>query len=527
MLPCNNTQNANIKMESMNNTIYQLDRNCRQDQNNPFPQESAECEFLSRHINQQFLLVVVAALCLCSCKKLIEIDPPINNITAANVYTTDLTAANVLTGLYIKMSRENAEFRKEGFIATLFQAGGLSADELTLFNSEYSESNFNLFFKNELTALQSPSYWGNIYADLFVANSAIEGISKSTTRSSAIKEQLLGEAKFMRAFYLFYLVNLYGDVPLVTTTDYKINSQLPRASKAAVYQQIISDLQDSQSLLTEEYKGGDALSIATERVRPNKFAATALLARAFLYQASETNDTWAQAEEEASKVIASSQYDTIALSEVFLNTSKEVIWQLQPVRGGVDGNSGEGKFFVLPAEEDFSYPAFLNNALVSSFEMNDRRKSEWVGIVNYNGTVYAYPNKYKIAQGVDEPSIEYSTIFRLAEQYLIRAEARTYLGDVAGAQADINVIRKRAGLPNTSAFDEASLLAAIAQERKVELFTEGGHRWFDLKRTGQADAVLGPIKGSTWQTTDQLYPIPSREIAKSPSLQGQQNPGYQ
>jgi hypothetical protein len=200
---------------------------------------------------------------------------------------------------------------------------------------------------------------------------------------------------------------------------------------------------------------------------------------------------------------------------------------LQPVGAGINGNSGEGKLFVLPELQDLSYPVYLSSAIVNSFESQDKRKTEWVGTVTYDGTTYCFPNKYKIAQGVDAPSTEYSTIFRLAEQYLIRAEARTHLGDFAGAQEDLNMIRHRAGLPNTSASDEASLLAAIEQERKVELFTEYGHRWFDLKRTNKADTVLSAIKGATWQSTDQLYPIPAREMAKSPSLQGHQNPGYQ
>jgi hypothetical protein len=473
------------------------------------------------------LVVCLAIVFLQGCKKLVEVDPPVNNITAANVYSTDLTAANVLTGLYIKMSRENATFQNEGYIATIFNAAGLSSDELGLFDSEYSGSNFNLYSKNELTALQSPGFWVNIYTDLFVANSAIEGISQSSDLSSGVKEQLLGEAKFMRAFYLFYLINLYGDIPLATTTDYKINRQLPRASKSTVCQQIISDLKEAQSLLSEDYKGGDAMSNVTERVRPNRYTATALLARAFLYEASEADNTWAQAEEEASKIISNSQYDTVALGEVFLNTSKEAIWQLQPVRGGINGNSGESKFFVLPEMKNFAYPVHLSNAVVQSFETNDRRRMEWIGNVTYDGTVYFYPNKYKIAQGIDAPSTEYSTIFRLAEQYLIRSEARAHQNNLTGSAEDLNVIRKRAGLPNTSATTKEDLLTAIMHERKVELFTEGGHRWFDLKRTGKADVVLKTIKGATWQSTDQLYPIPSREIAKSPSLQGQQNPGYQ
>jgi starch-binding outer membrane protein, SusD/RagB family len=484
-----------------------------------------------RHLYDLSVFLFVFGLAIIffqSCKGLIEVDPPINNITSANVYSSDLTAADVLTGLYLKMSRENATFNIEGYLSTVFNVTGLSSDELSLFDPEYSSYNYNLYAKNELTAEQAPNFWTNIYTDLFVANSAIEGISESSGLTATVKDQLLGEAKFMRAFYYFYLVNLYGDVPLASTTDYKINQQLGRTPKSAVYEQMIADLKEAQSLLYEEYKGSDAISGVSERVRPNKATAAALLARVYLYQASEENNTWAQAEAEASKVISNGLYDTVPLENVFLHTSKEAIWQLQPVSAGINGNSGEGKLFVLPQLQDmYSNPVYLGKSIVNSFESDDKRKTAWVGTVVYNGTSYSFPNKYKVAQGVDAPSTEYSTIFRLAEQYLIRAEARAHLGNFSGAQEDLNVIRKRAGLPNTTASDQTTLLAAIAQERKVELFTEGGHRWFDLKRTNTADAVLGPIKGATWQSTDQLYPIPSREIAKSPRLQGHQNPGYQ
>jgi starch-binding outer membrane protein, SusD/RagB family len=473
------------------------------------------------------LVIGLASIGISGCKKLIEVDPPVNNISSGNLYTSDATAADLLTGLYIKMSRENAEFNVEGYVATAFNVAGLSSDELSLFDAEFSGGYYNLYAKNELTTVQAPGFWKNIYLDLFIVNSAIEGISKSSSLTLAVKEQLLGEAKFMRAFYLFYLVNFYGEIPLVITTDYTLNRQLPRAAKSEIYQQMTADLKEAQLLLRDEYKAGDAISIVADRVRPNKATASALLARVYLYQASEGNNSWSEAEEEASKVIVNSAYDTVPLSAVFLNSSKEAIWQLQPVGAGVNGNTGQGKFFVLPETQNLSYPVYLSNTIVNSFESGDKRKTEWVGTVTYDGTSYSFPNKYKIGQDMDLPSTEYSTVFRLAEQYLIRAEARAHLGDVAGAQSDLNVIRTRAGLPNTAADDESSLLAAIEQERKVELFTECGHRWFDLKRTNKAHEVLSVIKGTTWQTTDQLYPIPAREIAKTPALQGHQNPGYQ
>jgi hypothetical protein len=114
----------------------------------------------------------------------------------------------------------------------------------------------------------------------------------------------------------------------------------------------------------------------------------------------------------------------------------------------------------------------------------------------------------------------------LAEQYLIRAEARAQLGNVAGAQSDINSIRTRAGLTNTLATDKNSLLLAIEQERKVELFVEQAHRWLDLIRTGRADVILAPTKGSSWVSTDSLYPIPQSQITNDPGMMGAQNPGY-
>jgi hypothetical protein len=107
---------------------------------------------------------------------------------------------------------------------------------------------------------------------------------------------------------------------------------------------------------------------------------------------------------------------------------------------------------------------------------------------------------------------------------LIRAEARTHLEDINGARQDIDIIRNRAGLGNTDAATVNGLLEAVLHERQVELFLELGHRFFDLKRMGSADAVLSPIKLG-WDATDVLLPIPESEILLNPNLLPQ-NPGY-
>ena len=167
----------------------------------------------------------------------------------------------------------------------------------------------------------------------------------------------------------------------------------------------------------------------------------------------------------------------------------------------------------------------MRDDLINAFEAGDERSTNWVGrFTDVTGTWY-YPFKYKVQDGNQAvPITEALTLLRLAEQFLIRAEARTQQGNFTGAQEDLNMIRNRAGLANTTANDQSSLLMAIEHERRVELFTESNHRWFDLKRTRRADAVLGGIK-SNWQPTDVLYPIPQSDFDKNSNLKPQ-NPGY-
>ena len=145
---------------------------------------------------------------------------------------------------------------------------------------------------------------------------------------------------------------------------------------------------------------------------------------------------------------------------------------------------------------------------------------------------FYFPYKYKAFT----PNIEGMVVFRLAELYLIRAEARAQQGMLTGnnsAVADLNTIRARAAgttvgvLPPIAVTSKEDILAAIAHERQVELFTEWGNRWFDLKRTGMADVVMSvvaPQKGATWNTDWQLLPIPQNEIIANPKLE--QNNGY-
>ena len=459
----------------------------------------------------------IIMLTFTGCKKLVEVNAPTTTISAKNVYSNDQTAIAVLTAIYAQISSKNligTDLNSVGFIT------GLSGDELTFYDG-YADDLLRSYYQNQIPADIS-AFWSIIYNEIYISNAAVEGLNSANSLSFSVKQQLLGEAKFLRAFCYFYLVNLYGDVPLILETDYIQNRVMSRTPKAQVWQQIITDLTDAKSLLSSDYLDGTLFNKTTEHVRPTKWAAAALLARSYLYIGD-----WKNAETQASSVINSDIYSLDSLSNVFLRNSNESIWQLQPVNLGA--NTEEAIIYIIPSSGlSSTTPVYLSPQLINSFEPNDQRKKNWIDTVRSSDSLYYFVYKYKIsAVTIDQEPIEYNTVLRLGEQYLIRAEARAQLNDLAGARSDLNIIRERAWLTASTLNEKSALLRSIYHERQVELFTEWGHRWLDLKRTKMVDAVMGvvtPQKGGTWNTDQQLYPIPPTDILFDGNLT--QNPGY-
>lgn len=485
------------------------------------------------------LIVFFLSIGFPSCTKLIEVDAPITSTNTSLVYATDAAATGVLTSIYSTMSEKNFV---SGGITSMPLFTGLYSDELSLFGSVTNTSSI-AYYTNNLSAsiTGSTDFWNNIYPIIFVANSALEGLTSSTTLTAAVKQQLLGEAKFIRAFCYLYLVNLYGDVPLVTTTNYKTNAILARTPVTQVYQQIFADLKGAEEQLSDSYVDGSLVAISSERTSPNRWAARALLARAYLYY-----KDYANAESYASLLINNNNlYDTASINDVFLKNSKEAIWQLQPVSTFVT-NTWDGRIFGLGSAGPNTTRniSFLSPNFTDNFEPGDLRRSQWIKTVTVGTNTYYCAYKYKVITTL-APMSEYSMILRLTEQYLIRAEAKINQNRIADGIADLNVIRNRARAATTANvanplpplatdLSKENALAAVEHERQIELFTEWGHRWFDLKRMAgridqsktRADEVLSVKKGNNWQSTDLLFPIPQTEIDKNPSLKGHQNPGY-
>jgi hypothetical protein len=452
-------------------------------------------------------LIILSAT---ACNKYVETPLPKNELVSDLVFTDDKTATAAVTGLYSEMNAFNYQFAN----VLVSYLSAMQADEMYYYTT-YAD--YDVFRENRL--LPSSTFpqrmFAAVYSYIYQTNACIEGLTAATGLTTTVKNQLLGEAYFTRSFLYFYLVNMYGDVPMITSTDYVANGTKPRAPRADIYNMIIANLQQAVQLMGNDYPTG-------LRLRPNKAAANALLARVYLY-----NQQWALAETTASLVINDSRYKLLSdLNTVFLANSEEAIWQLQPVNVSGGRNTWEGFTSTPPNATAAALFRLDTLQLIRKFEPNDLRLANWTGFRKTTaGATYYFPFKYKVRLGTVGTLTEYSMVMRTAEQYLIRAEARIQQGKLADGRDDLDAIRKRAGLEDlSSSLTQPALLLAVEQERKVELFAEWGHRWFDLKRTKRSDAVLGPIKGANWQSTDTLYPIPSDAIRTNVNLT--QNEGY-
>ena len=456
-----------------------------------------------RSLRKEYLLMFTF-ITLISCDEFVEIDLPETEIVAETVFQSDATATSALLHLYTEM--HNTSSFAGGGLNSITLLQGLSADELV----PVVNTTEIFFFNNVLPiTLEVGTTWNNAYNIIYGANAIVEALANSSQVSQKVSTLLEGEAKFIRAFTHFYLANLFGDVPYISTTDYRENATISRMSSQEVYQHIVKDLLEAKVLLNDDYPSDG-------RVRPNKGVVTAFLARVYAYMGD-----WVNAEKQATEVIGNTElYGLTNLNSVFLIESNEAIWQLFPEEGNNNGN--EGSTFIVVDAPRF---ALLNEDLINAFEIGDARRSNWVGSVTTGSDTYIFPHKYKSFD--DDPESEYSMVLRLAEQYLIRAEARAQQNKLSEAVSDLDVIRQRAELPligdTNPAISQSNLLLAIEQERRVELFTEWGHRWFDLKRTGRIDAVLSAVK-SDWEATDALLPLPQNELEINQNLS--QNPGY-
>ncbi len=406
--------------------------------------------------------------------------------------------------------------------------GDLGADKDQMDNLTYSP-----------TSLSVAEVWNGNYLGIGRCNQAVENVPKFNI-PQAEKDVLLGEVKFLRALYYFNLVRIYGDVPLIKRVfnadqSSELEASFVRKPAAEVYDAIEQDLVEAANVLP--IKGVNQVGHA------DKGSAQTLLAKVYMYR-----KNWAKCQEVSSAVIGSGKYnlepDYAQLWRQSSENGIESIFEIQ----GQDGNEGWGigGYFTCQGARgtvNFGYNGWGFNTpttdLEAAYEANDKRKAATIykagqllwdnakvgtDVANPMYNYKAYVSKNKETNYDDWSSGKNIRVLRFGELLLINAEAANELGQTAAAIDNLNKVRSRAGLPNTTAVSQSDVRAAIWKERRVELAMEHD-RFFDIVRQGRAGEIMRAHGKPFVDGKHERFPIPLEQILIS---QGKitQNPGY-
>jgi starch-binding outer membrane protein, SusD/RagB family len=437
----------------------------------------------------------VLAFTIMSCNKVLDVKPT-DSVAAEDAISNKAGVEHALVGSY------NALQSTGLYYLNAIIVGDVAADNVTHTGTmmEYSQIESKpIPAENSIVE----GMWSGAYNGINCVNNILAKLPGVAGLTQAESDQYEGESLFIRALLHYYLVTYFGGVPIQTQPTLDLSHvNIARNSAAEVYTQIITDLTTAKAKLsTSKVKG-----------RANSYVASALLAKVYLSKFQQLSDQQSAglAITEANRVINEGGYElSTDYGSLFVpanNTSEsifEVVFDAQNYTRLAQyfySRDLSGRYEIAPEAE-----------LLQSYEPADSRLAASVA---YDAKPQPYGYKYKdVAGGTD-----HVYVFRLAEMYLIRAEALAFSnGDIISIQADINTIRNRAGLANTTAAAIPDLKLAIENECRHEFAFEG-HRWPDLVRTHRAVSVLGIDEKYT------LFPIPLSE--KQTNNLMEQNPGY-
>lgn len=444
-----------------------------------------------------YIPVLAISLLLLSCEDLLT-PQPVDRITNDQVLTDANSARVVLTSAYRDLANLGAP---------KIVAGDLTADNL-IHNGTFTQ--YREISNKDMSASNGSAgaMWGVIYSMSYIASFLYEGLPALDLPQS-IYDEITAAASFLRAYAYFVGAYTYGGLPIVTTTDVEANRVIPRSTFEETLQFVESELLYALDKLPEEsFNSGEATNGAVK----------ALLARYYLF-----TENWSEAERYATDVIEGNGTKEYILEEEFENVvadfSTESILEIVYSANDNPGTSTNfsinnlfvGRREIIPSSE---------MVLALQNDGGDRNI-----VLEFDGTnVKGADNGWTIVRYGPFDNIQ---LLRLAEIYIIRAEARAQQNNISGtnsAESDLNIVRERAGVSLIQGLSKNQMLLAIENERRMELCFEG-HRWYDLVRTGRAQTVMNEFT-SNWTEKDELWPIPFREIVNNPSLKDAQNPGY-
>ncbi|MBS7563804.1 RagB/SusD family nutrient uptake outer membrane protein [Mucilaginibacter sp. Bleaf8] len=446
---------------------------------------------------KRLIYIIPMFFAITSCKKFLEVQPE-QQIDESVAITNAGSAATAVNGLYNTFGNDN--YYGSNFPALSYLSGG----DIQWTGSQQAPQEV---VGHKLTADNGyvSSAWAQIYKTILSANYILEAVPKVNDQllTTTLRNQYLGEAYFLRAFSYFDLVRGWGGVPLILTPTHTPTNHagIGRSSVADVYAQILKDLDAAEPILPN----------TVNRNRATQKTVWALRARVYLYQ-----QQWALAEQYATKVIGETSNYTLLkpYSAFFANNAVATNESVFEIAYSTSFKNGHSNWWLPPAlggRREWAPTAVLVNLLNDATVGGNR--NALIGQTAPPGNLWYGKLYYRNPVGTDP-----AYVIRIAEMYLIRAEARAQQNNLTGALADLNAVQDRAGLQPSTAATQSNILLAIEAERRVE-FPFEADRWFNLVRTNRVAAVLGIT-----DTRKYLFPIPTAEIVANPSII--QNPSY-
>ncbi|MES2108195.1 MAG: RagB/SusD family nutrient uptake outer membrane protein [Bacteroidota bacterium] len=482
------------------------------------------------------LMLLVLTFTISSCKKYLD-EKDKSNFVKTNYFATSSQARTFVNGIYVQLHLfQNGDAYGEAPFITL----ELFAGHATSLGQSVNNNNVI----HQRTDAVNPGFedvWKNSYNAIANANLALQRIP-GVAMDDAAKKSLLGEVYFLRAFFYYHLVRLYGDVPLITEPVTLDSPDLypERSATDKVYDQVISDLQAAEASGLPESDQTGHVSLGAVRT---------LLASVYLTSAGfplQKTANYALAAAEAQKVLTTTGYSLFD-SYAFLHDNahknqQELIFQGQYLAGVADNAITQLTVpFNLPvgAYGDHLGAMIPTDQFVASYEAGDLRTQErQFYFSSYNGVVFGEHCLYKFfhvesatGNGICD---ENWTFFRLPEAQLTYAEASNEVnGPTADAYAAVNAIRTRAHLAPLAGLTKDAFREAIWKERYHELAYEN-KAYFDIQRTHMVYDVVNNKFGDATSTANEqgvtmkaqyyLWPIPQREISTNNKLK--QNTGW-
>lgn len=363
--------------------------------------------------------------------------------------------------------------------------------------------------RNTLTPIITSSNWNNLYTVISRANYAIKYIPEVfEDETSALRNQLIGQSRALRAIAYFYLVRVWGDVPF-TLEPYESIEQdlfLPKTDKEVILDQIVDDLLYASEFCASSY-GGER-----DRVLITSGGADGFLTQVYMWR-KQYEDVITTAK----RVMDNPLYSLVSISDwnnIFsAGLSNESIFEVG--YNEVQTNSMR-VLYALGSDADY----FPSQKFMGSFEEGDLRRTKiWDNTQVQPRKIWKFFGEGFNDESAD-PSANNIVLVRLADILLLEAEAHARLGQDQEAVVLLNSIRNRAGLigltEETAGINYGDVTAAIMHERSIELCFEG-HRWFDLVRTDKAIEVMQPINGLS-DSRNILWPIHEDAINRNPNL---------